>query len=198
MAERAHPDLKGFKDKFFGLIKSKYKENLFKRYLFCNKYIKNKIILDIPCGMGWGTSLLKKYKLCYGIDIDKDSIIEANKRFKRGNLKFTQGNMTSIDFGDNFFNVVICLEGIEHITYREGQKFLLEARRILKKNGLLIVSSPILRKNKFHSGNPYHLCEYKEGEFIEIFTEKKLKIIKKRYLKTSENTRILIMVAKKL
>lgn len=133
MAERAHPDLKGFQNRFFGLIKNKYRENLFQRYLFCNKYIKNKVILDIPCGMGWGTSLLKNYKACYGVDINKDSIVEANKRYKKKDLKFMQGDMAYINFKDNFFNAVICLEGFEHITFLEGQKFLSETRRILKK-----------------------------------------------------------------
>ena len=61
MAERAHPEHKGFKDKFFGLFKNKYKQNLYKRYLFCNDYISNKIVLDVPCGTGWGTSLLRGY-----------------------------------------------------------------------------------------------------------------------------------------
>jgi ubiquinone/menaquinone biosynthesis C-methylase UbiE len=197
MAERAHPDLKGFQDRFFGLIKSKYKKNLLKRYLFCNKYIKNKIVLDIPCGMGWGTSLLKGYKACYGVDIDKNSIIEANKKYKKQNLKFMQGDMTSIDFKSNFFDVVICLEGIEHITYREGQKFLLEARKILKKNGLLIASSPLLREKKYHSGNIYHLYEYKENEIHEIIEKKGFKIINKKYLDTPEKTQILIIVAEK-
>jgi hypothetical protein len=40
---------------FFGLYENPFKNNLRKRYSFCNKYVKDKNVLDIPCGMGWGT-----------------------------------------------------------------------------------------------------------------------------------------------
>ena len=197
MAERAHPDDNGFKDKFFGLIKNKYKENLYNRYLFCNKYIKNKIIMDIPCGMGWGTSLLAGYKKCFGIDIDKDSIIEANERYKNNQLSFKEGSLTHIDFDDNSFDVVICMEGFEHITFLDGQKFLFEAKRVLKKNGLLILSTPLLRESKYHSGNIYHLCEYKEKEFFDVLSEKKFIINDKTYFDTPEKTKIIVVVGEK-
>src|SRR4030042_3275907 len=120
MAERAHPDLNGFKDKLFGLIKSPYKKNLYSRYEFCNKYIKNKVVLDIPCGMGWGTSLLKGYKSLFGVDIGKEAIKEAKNRYPGMNFKV--GSMINIEFKDSFFDVIVCLEGLEHITFLEGQK----------------------------------------------------------------------------
>jgi len=194
MAERARPDSKGFKDKFFGLIKSKYKENLFARYLLCNKYIKNKIVLDVPCGMGWGSSLLKDYKKLWGVDINKAAIEEAKKRYPL--INFKNENMISLDFPKKFFDVVICLEGFEHITFFEGQKFLKESKRILKKGGLLIISTPLLRNNKYHSGNKYHLCEYKEDELYKVFSEAKFKIITIKNLKEINNTKVIICVLK--
>lgn len=47
MAERAHPQDPGFKDRWFGLVKSKYKERLFERYRFSFPYIEGKRVLDI-------------------------------------------------------------------------------------------------------------------------------------------------------
>jgi len=32
MIERAHPEDAGFKDKFFGLVKTRYKKKLYERY----------------------------------------------------------------------------------------------------------------------------------------------------------------------
>jgi ubiquinone/menaquinone biosynthesis C-methylase UbiE len=194
MAERAHPDSKSFKDKFFGLVTNKFKENLYKRYLLCNEYVQNKIVLDVPCGMGWGTSLISGYKKCFGVDIDKGSIIEANKKYKSSNLFFKEGNLTQIPFDDNFFDVLICLEGFEHITFLEGQKFLLEAKRVLKKEGLLILSTPLLRENKYHSGNIYHLCEYKREELYLVLNEMQFKIKHETFLPTPENTQVIIVV----
>jgi len=158
MAERAHPQDPGFRDKWFGLKKSVYKQNLFKRYAFCNDYIKDKIVLDIPCGVGWGTARLKKAQKIYGLDIAPEAISYAQKHFGRRNIEYQVGNMEKIPFSDNFFDVVICLEGFEHVDKDVGLKFIGEAKRVLKKDGLIIMTVPILTNGK-HSGNPYHSYE---------------------------------------
>jgi ubiquinone/menaquinone biosynthesis C-methylase UbiE len=195
MSERADPDSKSFKDKWFGLKKSPYKINLFTRYTFANKYIKDKIVLDIPCGMGWGSSLLKNYTYLYGIDISKKAIIKARQKYK--NINFKQGNMTHINFPKEFFDIVICLEGFEHITFLEGQKFLKEVKRVLKKRkGKLILSTPLLKNGRFHTGNPYHLCEYKKDELMEILFKNKFKILEEQYLNTPETKIILLALEK--
>ncbi|MBC8492896.1 MAG: class I SAM-dependent methyltransferase, partial [Chloroflexi bacterium] len=46
----------------------------------------------------------------------------------------------SIPFKDNYFDVVICLETIEHLE--NPQHCLNEVRRVLKKEGLFLVSIP--------------------------------------------------------
>ena len=74
MAERAHPHDKGFQNTFFGLINNPYRKALFERYSYCNEYIIQKEVIDVPCGTGWGTSLLKNARNIIGIDIDQDSI----------------------------------------------------------------------------------------------------------------------------
>ena len=158
MAERAHPDLPGFKDRWFGLKKSVYKKNLYKRYRFCNKYIEGKTILDVPCGTGWGTSLLKKAKEIYAVDNSPEAIEYAQNNFKRKNIHYQLGDMSSLQFDDHFFDAVICLEGFEHVHKDVGIKFLDEAKRVLKRGGLLIMTVPVLTDGK-HSGNPHHLYE---------------------------------------
>ena len=91
MCERADPEEKGFKDRWFGFVKNKYKANLIRRYSFCNAYIKDKVVLDIPCGMGWGTSILKGYKKAYGIDINEEAVERARRRYK--GITFLQGSL---------------------------------------------------------------------------------------------------------
>lgn len=184
MAERADPHLKGFQNKYFGFKKNKYRENLYNRYLFCNDYIKDEVVLDIPCGMGWGTSMLEGAKELYGIDISEEAINKGKKLYP--NIIFQVGELTKINFEDNKFDVILCLEGFEHITYVEGQKFLSEAKKKLKAKGKLILTTPLLRNNKLHSGNPYHLCEYKEEEFYEAIAKNDFKIIFQDFLTAPE------------
>jgi 2-polyprenyl-3-methyl-5-hydroxy-6-metoxy-1,4-benzoquinol methylase len=171
MAERAHPDLPGFKDKWFGLKKSKYKSNLYRRYEFCNKYIMDKVILDIPCGTGWGTSLLKNAKMIYAVDIAPEAIEYATEHFRMKNVVYELGDMLSLRFDSGFFDAIVCLEGFEHVPRETGLKFLDEASRTLKKDGLLIMTVPILTTGK-HSGNPYHLYEPSLEELQETLTQR--------------------------
>lgn len=167
MAERAHPEDPGFKDKFFRLMKSKYKQKLYERYSFCNGYIKGKKVLDIPCGVGWGTSLLKRADFITGIDLSKEAIDYAKKHYEKKNRKFYVGNMQSISLDDNSTDVIICLEGFEHIPKDIGARFMEESKRVLRQGGLLIMTCPILNEYGKQTGNPYHLSEYPEYELIE-------------------------------
>ena len=185
MAERAHPDLPGFKDKWFGLKKSIYKERLFERYRFCNTYIKNKIVLDIPCGVGWGTSLLKGYKSIIGMDVSIEAIQYANAHYGKEKRTFLAGDMQAIASDDDSFDIIICLEGFEHVTKEIGEKFITESKRVLKQNGLLIMTCPVLNEFANSTGNPYHLNEYPEQELIELLN-KNFRIIKLERIKGPE------------
>lgn len=150
MAERAHPEDSGFQE---GSI---YRENLFKRYAFVNRYTKDKEVLDIPCGVGWGTSLLEA-KSKIGIDISSEAIDYAKEHYP--NIDFRLGIMSNILLSDNSLDTVVCLEGFEHVEKEIGIRFLSEVSRILKPSGLLVMTCPVLLLGDKHSGNPYHLHE---------------------------------------
>jgi len=177
MAERAHPNDIGFQDEWLGFKKNPYKKALEKRYEFCNKFIKNKIVIDLPCGTGWGTSMLKGYKSITGIDISQEAIDFAVKKYQKNNRKFELGSMEKINILDNSVDVVICLEGFEHVEKEIGLVFLSEAKRILKSGGLIIMTAPVLDENGNGSGNPYHLCEYPEKELVDLIASN-FKIVK--------------------
>lgn len=52
MAERARPDIAGFQPG------SPWREEFMKRYTAADTLVAGKKVLDCPCGVGWGTSLL--------------------------------------------------------------------------------------------------------------------------------------------
>lgn len=163
MAERAHPEDIGFKDG------SPYRANLFKRYAFTNKFTKDKTVLDIPCGVGWGTSLLEgKYRI--GIDIDADAIAYGKKHYP--GIDFFVGDMANIPLEDNSVDVVVCLEGFEHVSKNIGIQFLAEAVRVIKENGLLVMTIPVILPGGKHSGNPYHLHEPALSDLKNIVANK--------------------------
>ncbi|MCK3683746.1 class I SAM-dependent methyltransferase [Maribellus sp. YY47] len=171
MAERAHPkEFTRFKKiKIFGLIPflkaNPYWKALHWRYELANKYCKSKNVLDIPCGMGWGTSLLKNANHVTGIDISEEAISEAKLLY--GNFaKFEVGSMNAIGYPEESFDTIVCLEGFEHVSEEIGDRFLIEASRVLKSKGTLVLSSPYPIVGT-HSGNPYHIKEYRPEEVRE-------------------------------
>lgn len=150
MAERAHPEDSGFQE---GSI---YRENLIKRYTFVNQYTKGKKVLDIPCGVGWGTSLIDAKEVT-GIDIAEEAILYAREHYP--GMVFMLGDMCSIPVPPDSFDIVVCMEGFEHVSKETGVLFLPEVLRILKEDGVLVISCPVLLPGDVHSGNPYHLYE---------------------------------------
>lgn len=168
MAERAHPLAKEFKNRIFGLKKNPYRKLLYERYQYCNNFIRGKNVLEIPSGTGWGTSLLIGAEKIIGVDIDSKSVQFANDHFGSERVEFKVGDMRRLEFSDSEFDVVICLEGFEHVSRDIGSKFIEETCRVLKEDGLLIMTCPIIIEGGQHSGNPYHVYEYPEEELLEI------------------------------
>lgn len=154
MAERAHPDDPAFQ----GTV---YEERLRDRYARCQPYVQGRDVLDVPCGAGWGSSLLSGYASLTGLDIDADAIAFATQRYP--GIRFVTGPMEALPFEDASFDVVLCLEGLEHVFASDARAFLRQARRVLRPGGRLILTAPLLNAGK-HSGNPYHLYEFREPE----------------------------------
>ena len=88
--------------------------------------------------MGWGTSLINGAKRITGVDISEEAVAEANRRY--GNLAtFKIGDMCNLDFEDESFDVISCLEGIEHVPMEIGEMFLKESERLLRPDGILLL-----------------------------------------------------------
>ena len=115
--------------------------------------------------------MLKRTGPVIGIDISSEAIDYAKKHYKKKNRKFYVGDMQAIPLQDDSVDVVICLEGFEHVTKDIGLKFIEESKRVLKAEGLLIMTCPILNEYGKSTGNPYHLYEYPEDELVEILNK---------------------------
>lgn len=185
MAERARPDDPGFQHawqfcvraRFIPWIEVKrnpYRDAFYARYKWASQYCKGRDVLDIPCGMGWGTSLLAGCRTLTGVDISSEAISEAQDRYGK-KATFQVGNMANVGFDRNSFDVVVCLEGIEHVPADVGEVFLSEAGRVLRPGGRLLLTSPHC-PTKQHSGNPYHLKEYRPKE-LRALLEKHFDVV---------------------
>jgi ubiquinone/menaquinone biosynthesis C-methylase UbiE len=136
------------------------------RYTFAKRFVNGKIVLDAACGEGYGSHLLAKYaKKVIGIDIDEQSIIHAKQKYLNENLAFENASCTNLDFLENSFDVVVSFETLEHLA--EQEQMLAEFARILKPDGILLISTPDKKHYSDASGftNEYHVKELYQDEF---------------------------------
>lgn len=119
--------------------------NHVKFYKFVSQFIKDKAVVDIGCGSGYGCEILKKYGAAdvYGADISKHAIQFAKSKF-RGYAKFSVQSITNLKkYLDGFFDVAVSSEVLEHIKeYGVEQKAIDELKRITKNEGLVIIATP--------------------------------------------------------
>lgn len=149
------------------------------RYVSACELTDGKYVLDIACGEGYGTKLLANTaRYVTGIDIDEKTIIQAQKKYSTSNIQFKVGDITNIPEKDKTFELIVCFETIEHIDNYE--KALMELKRVLKHNGILLISTP---NKKTYSDNPNYINPYHKQEFYkDQFETLILKYFKNIYL----------------
>jgi 2-polyprenyl-3-methyl-5-hydroxy-6-metoxy-1,4-benzoquinol methylase len=138
------------------------------RYAVALELCKDKVVLDIASGEGYGTNLISGIaRHVYGVDIYEEAILHAQKKYRRSNIEFIVGSATAIPLKDNSVDVVVSFETLEHLV--EQNVFLAEIKRVLKPGGNMIMSTP---DKKVYSerdpGNPYHLKELFTEDFVEL------------------------------
>lgn len=144
-----------------------YAEHLI-RYQAATDLVKNKIVLDIASGSGYGTQLLANTaKYVYGVDVNINAVGYARKNYNGDNIEFIEGDGEKIPLADNSVDVVITFETIEHI--KDYKQFLREVKRVLKNDGIAIVSTP--NDAEFAEGNHFHLHEFEQKELQNLLSE---------------------------
>lgn len=138
------------------------------RYAFAKNFIENKIVLDIACGEGYGSFLMSKIaKNVIGVDISKNAIDEANNKYKQINLNYILGSTDHIPVEDGSIDVFISFETIEH--HNRHIEMYNEIKRVLKPNGILIISSPDRQYyNELQKNNIFHIKELYLEEFEKL------------------------------
>lgn len=139
------------------------------RYAIALDIVVDKDVLDLACGEGYGSSKMAEVaRSVVGVDISEESVIHADKTYKRKNLSFRQGSATAVNFPDASFDIVVSFETVEHLADQE--EMIAEIRRVLRPNGILVISSPNRPVYSEESGekNEFHVKELDFNEFNEL------------------------------
>lgn len=145
------------------------------RYRFASKYCKNRKVLDVGCGFGFGSNYIsiKGAKKVIGIDYDQNAIEVAKNNFASRKLCFRNCNVEDLGNLKEQFDVIIAFEIIEHIYLNKVSSFIQSLTRLISPGGVLLLSTPNGRLTNFIFGktyNPYHIKEYKAKELIDLLS----------------------------
>jgi O-antigen biosynthesis protein len=142
------------------------------RYCVARDLCVNKDVLDVASGEGYGSVLLASVaRHVVGVEIDTFSVSHARDAYATANLKFIEGDAHALPVDSASFDVVVSFETLEHL--RDQAQFLREVRRVLRPQGVLIVSTPD-RDVYSAPGQPvnrFHILELSQPEFATLLSE---------------------------
>lgn len=157
-------------------------------YRYAERFVEDKSVLDVGCGTGYGIyALSNKASKTVGIDIWKEGIYYCHQQYSEKTLFLTTSGF-HLPFRDNSFDLAVSFQVIEHINPDMVINYLEEIKRVLKNNGLFIVSTPNSRLRLLPFQKPWNPDHKKE------YDAKELKSVLKRVF---ENVDILGLSARK-
>jgi 2-polyprenyl-3-methyl-5-hydroxy-6-metoxy-1,4-benzoquinol methylase len=136
-------------------------------------------ILDVGCGEGFTMDRLLStdgHLPIQGLDYDYLALVHAKDRLPH--IVFQMGDVRRLPFGDDRFDMVLCLEVLEHLP--DPLPALEELRRVSCRHCLISVpNEPFFMLANFLRGrnvrrwgnDPEHLHNWKAGEFIDMIED---------------------------
>lgn len=117
-----------------------YQEHL-ARYAFAAQFAQGRDVLDVGCGVGYGSQWLGKSgaRSVLGIDISAEAVEHAQHNYFHPVVRFRAQDASAIE-AEGGYDLVTCFELIEHI---EQQALVLDRiKAALRPNGQLVISTP--------------------------------------------------------
>ena len=143
----------------------------YRRHLVVYEWIAARVaglrVVDLACGEGYGSAVLARSAVSVvGVDANPDAFEHARLRYHAPNLHYVR------DMVETFSepcDAVVFLQTIEHV--QNPGEILDHLRSLLRPGGTAYVSTPnvlTLAPDGEKSGNPWHVKEYRAGEFRKL------------------------------
>jgi len=143
------------------------------RYRFACTHARDRDVLDMACGEGFGSHMLagSGSRRVTGVDISEGAISKARDKYRLENLWFRVGDAQAMVFREKRFDLIISFETIEHLA--QPGKHLTAVSRMLKTDGFYICSTPVRLSGSLNDKpkNPFHFREWNLPEFKGLLNE---------------------------
>jgi len=111
---------------------------------FCDLYLKRKArVLDMGCGGGRNSQYLAEEGcVVHGVDISHGAVAFCEGRLRRFHLAgtFRQGEMTDIPYEGGFFDGIVCVAALDHVTMKGAMKAVGEMRRVKTRDAAMFIT----------------------------------------------------------
>jgi len=142
----------------------------YSRYDFASEFCMDKKVLNVASGCGYGSEVLMKSAVeTFNVDISENLVAYGNNKYGSYRNHFLKMDAQNLQFPDKFFDAIVSFETFEHLP--DYRKFLDECHRVLKDDGILIVSTPNKIITSPGLDNPINRFHFKEWKFKELNSE---------------------------
>lgn len=127
------------------------------RYRFAAHHLPAGRVLDIACGVGYGSRLLADLRedvSVLGVDLSADAVRYADEHYANQRVSFRQSDAMTFR-GEGPFDAIVSLETIEHLPDPAG--FVAGVLTMLRPGGTFVASVPTTPSV---DANPHHLHDF--------------------------------------
>ncbi len=141
------------------------------RYALAKPLAANKSVLDFGCGTGYGAAILADTATeVVGLDIDAGALEWARDSHRNARLTFRRHDDLGATLPAASFDLVTCFEMIEHVDHKTQLAVVASIARLLRDDGVLLISTPNPAVTALYGANPYHLREMSEAELRDLLS----------------------------
>ncbi len=137
------------------------------RYAFACRHCRPGRLLDIACGVGYGTSLLSErvpqIDSALGLDLSEGAIAYARDHYADPRTRFLATDAMKFSDPDGF-DTIVSIETIEHLP--DPERFVSRLTHLIRPGGRIVASVPITPSV---DANPHHLHDFTARSFRRLF-----------------------------
>ena len=135
------------------------------RYTYAAEQIRPGRVLDIACGVGYGSQLLSQHReevSVLGVDVSESAVAHARLHYASPKVEFRVADAMAFEDPEGFDSIV-SLETLEHVAAPGA--LLSHLAGLLRPEGILIASVPTTPSVDL---NPHHLHDFSEKSFRQL------------------------------
>jgi SAM-dependent methyltransferase len=136
------------------------------RYRFAARHLQPGRVLDLACGVGYGTRFLAERANAetrlVGVDVSAEAVDYARRHYDASNIEFVVSDAAAFEDPQGF-ETIVCLETVEHVE--DPAALVAHLVGLLRPGGVLVASVPTTPSVDV---NPHHRHDFSERSFRKL------------------------------